>query len=447
MNRRKRRGVSLGTVVMLVITAGVLAGFLALLPSFTGNQDIRVDAAKLAVAMDQSISQIAASTTQLLENKPQPASLPPEILATAVPAQHTPQTTAAPMPVVTPVPKRTFSLCAAGDILWDASVRKTLTIDDEYQFGILTDQIRGKLDADLSIASLPHTLSSDKLSDVNMPSEMLSSLASTGINTLLIGHRNILNAGFDGMTETRRSVRSAGMLPVGVYSSMEERQTVSLSQINGISVAILHYADEISSTGLRQTDDAQQSYAVALFDVENIKSDIAAARQAGAQVVIVSVRWGKNGASSPSSEQAEWAQEMADAGADIILGAGSEVLHPVRVLSADRGDGRYHPVLCAYSLGSLFNHDRDSRTTLASILLKTDVVYDTVNQAVAFENLTYTPTYAWRGKENKRILVRILLNDGITYPDFVASDQRKIMERCFKLVNDVMADTGIPMAQ
>lgn len=447
MNRRKRRGVSLGTIVMLVITVGVLAGFLALLPSFTGNQDIRVDAARLAVAMDQSFSQIAASTTQLLEDRPQPAVLPAAILATAVPASNAPQATAAPVPTATPVPKRTFSLCAAGDILWDASVRKSLTINDEYQFGILTDQLRGKLDADLSVASLPHTLSSEKLNDVNMPSEMLSPLASAGINTLFIGHRNILNAGFDGMTETRRAVRSAGIQPVGVYGSMQERQTVSLSQINGISVALLHYADEISSAGLKQTDETEQSYAVSLFDVEDVKNDIAAAKQAGAQVVIVSVRWGKRGASSPTNEQAQWAQEMADAGADIILGAGSEVLQPVRVLSANRGDSRYHPVLCAYSLGSLFNYDRENRTTISSILLKTNVVYDMASQTVAFEDLTYTPTYAWRGKENKRTLVRILLNDGETYPDFVASDQKKIMERCFKLVSDVMADTGIPMAE
>lgn len=446
MRKRKRRGVSLGTLTMLLITAAVLAGFLALLPSFTGNQDIRIDAARLAVAMDQSISQIASSTTQMLASRPQSTVLPPESLATAAPVNYTPQATPVPMAAPTPVPKKSFSLCAAGDILWDSSVRKTLTSKDNYEFDILTDQIRDKLDADLSIASLPHTLASSKLTDVNMPEEMLSPIVNTGINTLAIGHENILNHGFAGMTETRQKIRAAGLMPYGVYGSMQERQTISLQHYNGVSVALLHYTDEISSTGLKQTDESEQAFAVSIFDLDGVLNDIAAARSAGAQVVIVSLRWGKNGSSAPNSEQAQQAQAMADAGADIILGWGSEVLQPVRVLSADRGDNRYHPVLCAYSLGSLFNHDRDSRTTLASILLKTDVVYDTVSQTVAFENLTYTPTYAWRGKENKRTLVRILLNDGESYPEFVASDQQKIMDRCFKLVNEVMADTGIPMA-
>lgn len=59
--RRSRRGVSLGTVVMLLLTIVVLGGFCALLPRLTGTTDVRTNAAELAVAIDQSLSQIAAS--------------------------------------------------------------------------------------------------------------------------------------------------------------------------------------------------------------------------------------------------------------------------------------------------------------------------------------------------------------------------------------------------
>lgn len=53
----------------------------------------------------------------------------------------------------------------------------------------------------------------------------------------------------------------------------------------------------------------------------------------------------------------------------------------MEILTADRGDGKYHPVLCAYSLGNLFTYDREKRATLASILLRSDVVYDPVTGA------------------------------------------------------------------
>lgn len=444
MKRRKsaRAGVSLGTVVMLLTTALVLAGFLLLLPAFTGNQDIRIDAAKLAVAMDQSFSQLAASTEQLLEKRPQNLILPSEILATAPPAaERTAAPSATPVP---PPPKRSFSLCAAGNIEWNASVRKTLTFNDASQFHILTDQLQGVLAADVSYAALAHTLSaSAKLSDVNMPAEILQPLRSAGINTVAIGHKHILNSGLNGLSETEQAVHNAGLTPLGPAS----QPAYVLQDYNGVRVALLHYLEELSSTGRKQVSEAERNEAIALIDEARIVSDISNAKNAGAEVVIVSLRWGKSGASSPTEEQAALTQALADAGADIILGTGSGVLQPVRVLSANRGDQRYHPVLCAYSLGNLFSHERQNRTTLCSILLRTEVVYDSATQTVAFENLSYTPTYAWRGKENKRTIVRILLNDGVSYPEFVASDQQKVMERCFKLVNDVMADSGIPMAE
>ena len=446
MRRRKHRGISLGTITMLTLTALVLLGFFALLPSFTGQADIRLNAAELVVAIDQSFSQLASTTTQLLEHRPQTTALPPSSLATSAPASYAPQATEAPVPTVPP--KRSFSLCAAGNIEWNSSVRKTLTIDNAYQFGILTDQITGELSADLSIATLEHTLCpSEKLTDVNMPPEMLTPLKSAGVNTVILGHENILNAGCEGLKETAAAVRSAGLTPIGAYASPQERSTLSLMNLNGVSVAVLHYLDEVSQTGRRQASENEIVSSVAVLDPAVVQQDIAAAKQAGAQVVVLSLRWGKSGASSPTDAQIEQAQAWADAGADIILGTGTGVLQPVKVLRANRADGKYHPVLCAYSLGNLFSHDRESRTTLASILLKANVVYDSANDTVAFENLSYTPTYAWRGKEGSRTLVRVLLNDNLHYPAFVNKDQKGIMERCYKLVDEAMKDTGIPMAK
>ena len=69
--RRPRRRVSLGTVVMLVLTACVLGGFCALLPKLTGHTDVRTNAAELAVVIDQSLSQLAASSVSLVETSPE----------------------------------------------------------------------------------------------------------------------------------------------------------------------------------------------------------------------------------------------------------------------------------------------------------------------------------------------------------------------------------------
>lgn len=446
--RRARKRISAGTIVMLTLTAMVLIGFFALLPSFTGHQDILVDAAKLAVAMDSSLSQIAASTSDYLQQRPQSTALPPESLAgyaTAAPQSSARSPAATAAPTATPEPKRSFSMCAAGSIVWNGTVRKALTVNNTNRFELFTDQLAGRMNADISIATLENTLiDADKLTNLNMPSALAQSIRQMGVNVLSIGHPDTLSGGMDGLSDTMQAIRDAGMLPTGACASAAERSTLSLLHLNGVAVCVLSYQEELSSASLKQTTEAERSYAVAPLDASRIASDLAAAREAGAQVTVVLLHWGKKGANEPTEQQISLAQSIADAGADMIFGTGSDVLQPVKVLSADRGDGRYHPVLCAYSLGCLFSPDRESRTTLTSILLEATVTYDPVSGCVAFDDLGYTPTYAWRGKDEGRTLYRILLNDNESYPDFITKEQKGVMERCYKLATAVMADTGIP---
>ncbi|MEG2949463.1 MAG: hypothetical protein RR946_02140, partial [Clostridia bacterium] len=87
-HRHKGRGVSVGTVFMILLTTVVLVSFCILMPKLTGDVDVRTNAAELAVALDQSISQIAsvASVTQKPPVlKTQATILPPQNLATAAP--------------------------------------------------------------------------------------------------------------------------------------------------------------------------------------------------------------------------------------------------------------------------------------------------------------------------------------------------------------------------
>ena len=244
--RRSRRGVSLGTVVMLLLTIVVLGGFCALLPRLTGTTDVRTNAAELAVAIDQSLSQIAASGVSLVGPTPQASVLPPSELATATP------TPAAP----TEPPEQRFSLCAAGSIQINSNVQKALTDDDTYRFDILFGDLAGDLVADLSIATLENNvIASAKLSDSNIPADVLAPLHATGVNALCLGYYGALNGGVSGLVETQEAVSAAGMTPYGVYASQQERDSLTLVEVNGISVALLSYQNELTSSGKRQTTD------------------------------------------------------------------------------------------------------------------------------------------------------------------------------------------------
>ena len=444
MRRSTKRRISLGTIVMTACTIAVLAGFAALMPSFTGSQDILIDAARLAVAMDDSLSQLTASTGEMLQNYVQPQStfVPPFSSQTSYSASsgQTKQPVVTPVPTATPNPKRSFTLSAGGTIETDSSVRKALTIDKELRFDLLTDQMIQKMQSDLSIVTLKNTVSaSNSLSNVNTAQELLTAIRAMGVNALNVAHANALNYGSQGLEETQSAVQAAGMTPFGTNEP-------AFLTLNGVRVALLHYQEHFSSTARNNFSEDERRALLSPIDLSTITADIAKVREQGAQVVTITLCWGPEGKHEPTDTQYVQAQAIADAGADIILGTGNGALQPVQVLSAKRGDGKYHPVLCAYSLGNLFSPDRDSRVTLASILLNAKVVYDTAAQTLAFENITYTPTYAWRGKDMGKTIQRILVNDLNHLPAFVDANQKGVMERCMTLVTEVMADTAIPLA-
>ncbi len=424
---------SVGTILTLTLTCLVMIGFFALLPSLTGNTDIRTNALELAVKLDESFSQIISTPTQYTASKPTHTAIVPQ--ATAQAPVQTPAPTAEPV--------KRFSLCAAGSIQLDSGALGSLTDKNTgYHFDWLFSHLGTRLQSDLTIATLRNqVIPTDKLSASNMPVELLTAMKTAGIDAVCLGHYGALNAGVEGLSATKRSISGAGMLPYGVYTSPEERSSAVLTTVNGVQVALLSYQSELSSTGEKKTSKEERTYVYAPLTVETIQADIQSMRRQGAEVVIVSLCWGKTAASSPTKEQRTQAQQLADAGADVILGTNPQAVFPVEVLTAQRGDQKYHPVLCAYSMGNLFTYDREKRANLAGILLHADVQYDPATGLVAFDQLTYDPTYCWRGKVDGATRVAVLSAKVDQAPDFVDDNQRGVMGRCYALITEVMQES------
>lgn len=434
--KRYRRGLSAGSILTLTLTALVLIGFFALLPKLTGNVDIRMNASELAVAIDDSISLIARTAAgtgapKTASEKEQPktaGTLPPESLPTAAP--------------VTPPPVYEFTLCLAGRVDTNQAMQKALTDDTGYRFGMLFDKLGGEMGADLSVCTLlDSVVPTDKLSDMNAPADLLAALKAAGANALCLGHPGALDGGADGLLQTKQSIADAGMLAYGASASAEERESITLINANGVSVALLSFQNDISSAGKKRASAEERELAFTALDMQTVAAELARAREAGAQAVVASVCWGKANASAPTKEQRELAQLMADAGADIIIGTGSEAVQTVEILTANRGDGKYHPTLCAYSMGNLVTYNRDKGAYLAGILLGARVEYDSGTGLIAFDELTYTPTYCWRGKEDGVTRSRVLISN--REPEsFVDENQRSVMGRCLKLIREAM-DGGV----
>jgi poly-gamma-glutamate synthesis protein (capsule biosynthesis protein) len=82
--------------------------------------------------------------------------------------------------------------------------------------------------------------------------------------------------------------------------------------------------------------------------------------QEQADVVIVFPHWGTEYQSTPSSYQKQFAEEMTEAGADLIIGTHPHVPQPVEWVEAENGNRS----LCYYSLGNYVSTQRDELSML-----------------------------------------------------------------------------------
>ena len=354
--RGHRGGLSLGTVVMLLLTGLVIGGCVMLFPKLVGNIELRVNPQQMGVAINSAVRGLGSGQNAQPEGAPgaTPATAPPLDMATI-------------MPTATQAVTRNLTLTAGGSIKIDTQIQKACTGAEGYTFAPLLEQLADSNQSELNLATLENlTVSNEKLTDVNMPVDALAALARAGINVVCNGFYGVLNNGLSGLSTTLAAITQNGMTPYGVYTSKENRSHVVTMQTEEVTVALLSYQGELSAAGKKRATAQEQGYAIAPLTLPTITQDISAARAVGAQVIIVSLCWGKEGATQPNATQMELAQGIANAGADIILGTHSGTLQPIALLTANRADGTKHQTLCAYSLGNILESDRSDRGTISS---------------------------------------------------------------------------------
>ena len=82
-----------------------------------------------------------------------------------------------------------------------------------------------------------------------------------------------------------------------------------------------------------------------------------------ADIVVVCPHWGTEYVSTPSKYQTEWALQMTDAGADLIIGTHPHVVQPVEQITTDSGKAS----LCYYSLGNYVSTQKVRKSMLEAL--------------------------------------------------------------------------------
>ena len=446
---RRHRGISLGTVVMLMITVLVCAGFAYLLPALYGNRPFALETNRVLGALSltgmpelalsdipiQHAEDVQPETAGGPTYQPQ-ATATPTLAATATPA---PQQS----PTATPAP-RAFTMAFTGSVMIETSVRQGayLSEAEKYDFTGLLSYLKPELaSADLCVVPVENIIdnSRDYNGLVTTP-QMTQALTSAGVDAIALGFPKLANKGFEGVQSTIDALRESGFSVIGAYEQPEDAAVPTLMTLNGVKVAVLHYTTSLTSSGQKKLNNEDAAYAVSIATADRVAGDIAAAKAAGAEFIVVSVHWGNEDDTTPNNSEKKLAQAMADAGADVIVGTGTRAVQPVVWLDAKRADGSIGKTLCAYSLGALVNEGR-SDANVASFILQMRVSVSR-DGTIVFESLDCVPTYAWRYKEDGAYRYFIVPSAEVA-PDTMSDQQKTSMERALKNVRKTLKDSPL----
>ena len=194
----------------------------------------------------------------------------------------------------------------------------------------------------------------------NAPVEYLMAARAVGFDVLTFANNHSLDRGLAGFGATFGNILDNGMLPAG------DGHPITVV-VKGRKISIIAFTTLVNAGSNWQLPAGRVGPYIVRWKSEPAMSGLLEkirAMRATSDLVVVSVHWGLEYRIMPSPRYRIWAQQMADAGADVIVGHHPHVVGPVEWL--DRAEGGR--TLVAYSLGNFSSGMTRDATPLGYIL-------------------------------------------------------------------------------
>jgi len=426
MAGRKGPRLSLGTIFMLLLTAAVVAGCVLFFALLVGD-----DLYERTGAFIRSLSEQGLFDAQMI-------SLPQEANVTSIfdwPEDTLPPT--APPVTPTPVPApSTITIAAAGTVYAPKAVRESAMNGARYDFGPVFEGLGDTLrDADLAIATLETvTAGKDKGFDhYNTAPEILDALRGCGVDLLSLSTEHALDKGYESLDLTVSELTARGLAYAGVErEGMSSRAT--MMRIGGVQVAVLAYTYGLSEEGAKATNGDSRAVLMQMNQVQMIE-DITQARVDGANAVIVLAHWGTKNISDTPVNVKRLAGELAQAGADVILGTHPNVPQGTERLNVTRADGLAYEAVVCYSLGSLPTDARTPENT-AGMVAHVSITHDPVTRRTTIGDLYCTPVYIARQRQDDHMVYRVVDAESASAMEMLAPGEQQAARAAVDLVRE-----------
>lgn len=273
--------------------------------------------------------------------------------------------------------EKPITLMFVGDIMLDRGVKYMVEEygrgDYKFPFLKIADYLNT---TDILFANLESIISDkgEKVGSIysfRAEPQAIEGLKFAGFDIVSVANNHIFDYGRGAMEDSFWRLKEGGIDYVG--SGFNEREAYSpiIKEVEGVKIAFLAFTNLGSEHWSAREDQSGPSW----LTTGNLERGIKKAKDE-ADLVIVSMHFGEEYLSSPTSEQEFFARLAIDAGVDLVVGHHSHIIQPIE----KHGQG-----FIAYSLGNFVFDQAFSDQTLKGLLLKVIIEDAKIKELIPIE--------------------------------------------------------------
>ena len=230
---------------------------------------------------------------------------------------------------------------------------------------------------------------------MSAPVELVQALKNAGVDVVQMANSCTINNGLIGLQSTLNNIRSAGIEPVGAFSTNEEfrkSKGYTICNVGDVKIALVAFTKGVGSLGLPVGsedcvnllyEDYYTTYQT--INKKAIRTILRAAESEKPDLTIAMLHWGSEYNEDIRESQESIAELMLSEGVDAIIGSHPHLVHQI---DFDEAAG----TLVAYSLGDFFG-DGERGGTNYSIILDMEITKDYESGTTKITDYSYTPIY------------------------------------------------------
>lgn len=298
---------------------------------------------------------------------PEPATSPSKTSTPQPEAPATASPTKRPEPPDQPKADDELTFAFAGDVHFEEQVRALLD-DPENSLRGLRDYTAK---ADLTMVNLETAIATggtpeQKRFQFRTPPTALEALKNAGIDVVTLANNHGVDFGPDGLEESLEAKKNGAIPVVGIGKNRTEAFKPYETTIRGTKVAVLGADAFRDPTTDNWTAGADSPGIAVALDPARLVRAVRDAKK-DADIVVVYLHWGTEYQGCPTDLQRELADEVAEAGATIIVGSHAHI---------QLGSGMHGDTFVSYGLGNFIWYSRktniSARTGVLTVTVRPD---------------------------------------------------------------------------